>query len=141
MTKCTKDIERIFDCYCKRILKNCFIDYVRERKTYNNYNVSIESLSEREKLKLSYIPVFEIESKKYVVFNETIIIYNHSLVKALDELDEESLSVILLYYFLNLTDEEIAFILDLSRKTVNRKRNKLLKILRFNFVRFNNENI
>ncbi len=64
MTKCTKDIERIFDCYCKRILKNCFIDYVRERKNYNNYNVSIESLSEREKLKLSYIPVFEIESKK-----------------------------------------------------------------------------
>ena len=52
------------------------------------------------------------------------------LAEALQELPERKRDIVLLSYFLDYTDVEIADLLKIVRRTVNDQRNKALKELR-----------
>lgn len=61
---------------------------------------------------------------KYVVY-----VQNEHLANALDSLPERKRNVVLLYYFLGMTDEQIGETLKTLRTTVNKIRNKSIQEL------------
>lgn len=70
------------------------------------------------------------EQNYFQLGNEIFAFKNDYLFEAVRLLQEEKRNIILLFYFLEMTDEEIAKAMKAIRRTVNYKRNKALKELK-----------
>lgn len=123
-----KKIEHNFDCFCKRVLKNEVRNYYR--KIGRLKEVPIDSLSKSELNKMSVTPDFEIYREVFEVDGIEIVINDYDLIQSLKQLPTKKRDVILLYYFLELTDEEIATKLELLRQTVQYRRQTSLKLMK-----------
>ncbi|HBG4827896.1 TPA: response regulator transcription factor [Clostridioides difficile] len=119
-------IQRTFDSYCKRILKNEAIDIQRHKKYLNEHEVSLSDIMAEY---ISDLGIWDEYSTDYTNFNimgYDVKIKNELLSEALLELNEEE-RYILLLYSIGFSDKEIADFMKLVRRTVNYKRNKGLK--------------
>ena len=126
------------------------LDYVRIRfptqdvkvigRTVKNYN---KELARRAKHEISFceIPELElnqlgvsdeypIEFTSFDVFGTEVRVYDEKLCEAIKKLSERRRNVVLMFYFLELPDAEIAEILDISRNSVYRNRMCSLKLIR-----------
>ncbi|MBF2599166.1 RNA polymerase sigma factor [Listeria seeligeri] len=123
--------QHAFDSYCKKILKNETRNIYREIKRLKKYEVSINSISEKELLQHV---MYEDDSKNEHLFNVqgigNIIVTGEIIAEALEYLSEDKRNIILLSYFLGMSDREIADKLNLIRRTVSRRRNKSLMELK-----------
>ena len=122
--------QHTFDCYCKRVLKNeaCNIQKVYSRR--RNKEISFDELSEQE---LQYLCVSdEYFADEYIfdILGGSVTVRNERLAKALQSLTERKRDIILLSYFLDMTDREIAEKLNMVRKTVQYQRTSSLKALK-----------
>ena len=70
------------------------------------------------------------EHNTFQLGNETFVFKNDLLFEAVRLLQEDKRNIILLFYFLEMTDEEIAQTMKAIRRTINHKRNKALKELK-----------
>lgn len=64
------------------------------------------------------------------VFGTEVRVYDEKLCEAIKKLSERRRNVVLMFYFLELPDAEIAEILDISRNSVYRNRMCSLKLIR-----------
>ncbi len=103
----SKDIGKQFDNFCKRMLKNEALNIQKESRTKNRKEVSLENLSISELNKLLVLPVYECECKKYELLDDVILITDYKLMIALENLTKEQLQIILLYYFVEMDDNQI----------------------------------
>lgn len=123
-------IEHQFDCYCKKILreesrnikKKLFREYDRQKDLQD-----IAQISEKE---LVYIDIYPFEEEFFEVLNCLVAVQNENLAHALQILSEDKREIILLAYFLDMSDREIAEKLNLFRSTVQRNRTIALKTLK-----------
>ena len=123
-------IRHQFDCYCKKILreesrnikKKLFREYDRQKDLQD-----IAQISAKE---LVYIDIYPFEEEFFEVLNCLVAVQNENLAHALQILSEDKREIILLAYFLDMSDREIAEKLNLFRSTVQRNRTNALKILK-----------
>ena len=66
----------------------------------------------------------------FAVGEDFIFIENEALAEALKRLTERKRELILLYFFLDKTDREIALLFDMVRQTVTYQRKSILKQLK-----------
>lgn len=132
-------VEEKFDCYCKKVLRNEFLDISKKRNKYAQREISLEVLKNKQLNQLFYAPVYEIENTTFVVYDCDCLITDENLEKSLIKLSSIDLEIILLYYFMDMTDREIAQLLNHNRKTINRKRNKSLEKLKEYILGLNDE--
>ncbi len=125
-----ENIENVFDSYCKKILRNASIDFQRKKQQLYKKEVSLELLDNYNFENLCVYPVYEIECKKYRIYSCDIIVKDENLIDVLEMLDSEQASIILLYYFLDMTDDKIGKYINKSRKAVNKKRLKTLNVMK-----------
>ncbi len=125
-----ENIENVFDCYCKKILKNAVIDFQRSKKQLNKKEVPLELLNNFSFQNLCVHPLYEVECKKYRIHSCDIIVRDKNLIEVLEFLDDEQTIIILLYYFLDMTDDKIAKCINKSRRAVNKKRIKTLNVMK-----------
>jgi RNA polymerase sigma factor (sigma-70 family) len=125
------DKQRVFDSYCKKVLKNEARDYHREMKRRRNKEISFSALSRKELEQLSTTDIYFATEQIFNVLGDDIIVTNESVAEALRNLPEQrNRDIILLYYFLELTDREIGKKLDMIRSTVQNRRKSTLRELK-----------
>lgn len=121
-----EDVERSFDAYCKRVIKNRLRDYKRHEAWRKEHEISTNMISE------NILSNDNTEIFLEVVFfeGEGYVIRNGSLREALEKLPEEKFRIIMEYYFFGKTDQEISEELRLKRTTVRNRRYSALCIIR-----------
>lgn len=124
--KSYEEVEKMFDAYCKRALKNKLKDYKRNEARRRKHEISIDVMSEGE------IAIAEEEMFIEILMfkGEECVIKSSSLKEALGALPEEKFNIIMFYYFFGMTDKEISTELNQKRTTVRNKRYSALYILR-----------
>lgn len=125
-----KTIENQFDYICKRTMED-------ERKDYLKY---LSRLSKRETLfsdvsdyLVSHFSVIDSYSTDFQIFKLNglaVGVENNLLSEALRHLADKKRKIILIYYFMDMNDTEIAELLKLNRSTVYRHRTSGLAFIK-----------
>lgn len=119
-----------FDCYCKRVLKHEAIDIQRNNQYLNATQVSFSELNTEQLSELSTYDVYSTDYCKFKVLEYDIAVKDELLAEALQQLPDKKRDIVLLSYFLDYSDMEIADLLNIVRRTVNDQRNKAIKDLK-----------
>ena len=120
-----------FNGYCKRALRNEAINAHRDVKYLQLNEVSFSDLSSREENQLyTYDTYFEDEEaeKSFCVAGKEITV--KLLAEALHNLPEEKREAVLLYYFFDMNDAEIAMLRNVPRSTVQYRRTSSFELLK-----------
>ena len=123
-------IRHQFDRICKLALKGEKIDYIRHMEYLHKNEVMISELSQEELNQLFVQDEYDLESFRFQVLNYDIEVKDSLIAEALTLLTKKKRDVILLSYFMGMSDAEIARKLKLVRSTVNEHRRRSLEILK-----------
>lgn len=121
-----KAIQQQFDSFCKKVLREEARDYIRSLKRRLEKEVSFDDLSDAQFLELSRPDDYPSDLSTFVVQGQVINIRDDRLANAIAALPAERQEIVLLSYFLDMSDREIAEQLDIVRSTVQYKRKKSL---------------
>ena len=119
-----------FDSFCKKVLKNEVRDYYDEMKRLREKEVSFSELSAQELERLATTDKYFSTEQIFNVLGLNVIVNSESIAAALKNLPERKRDIILLSYFLELSDTEIGKKLNLIRSTVQYQRTSTLKALK-----------
>ena len=123
-------IRKQFDSFCKTLLKNEMIDYERERNYRFKHEISFSELTQKELKQLEIMDDYIAESEMFRVFDYDIEVKYELISEALKYLPEKKRNVILLSFFLDMTDTDIAKYMNLVRSTIHHHRVSSLKSLK-----------
>ena len=120
-----------FNGYCKRALQNEMLAAKRDIKRRQRREVTFSDLTSQEEKQLfvcdQYFADDEAE-QSFVVGGKEITA--KLLAEALHSLPEEKRETVLLYYFFDMSEREIAKFCNLSRTTVQSRRTSSMKLLK-----------
>ena len=128
-----QDKRHAFNSFCKQILKNEARDCYDEIKRRRDKEVSFSELSEQELEQLSTVDEYFTTEQIFSVLGHAVIVSDELIAEALRSLPEQRRDIILLSYFLELSDGEIGQKLNLIRTTVQYQRTSTLRQLK-NFL-------
>ena len=123
-------IRHQFDRICKLALKGEKIDYIRHMEYLHKNEVMISELSQEELNQLFVQDEYDLESFRFQVLNYDIEVKDSLIAEALTLVTKKKRDVILLSYFMGMSDAEIARKMKLVRSTVNEHRRRSLEILK-----------
>ncbi len=123
-------IRHQFDCICKMVLKGEVIDYYRNLADRQKYEVLMSELSDAEWHELFTMDEYSIENYYFQVLEYDIEVKDALIAEALQALSEKKRNVILLSYFMEMSDAEIARKMHLVRSTINEHRKHSLVLLK-----------
>jgi RNA polymerase sigma factor (sigma-70 family) len=123
-------ISHSFDAYCKKITKNGIRDRQRLAKRRSKREVLFCDLSDRDVAGLVTVDEYFRNEYAFDILGESVGISDAGLAEALRELPADRRDVILMSYFIDMTDKEIAKLLSTARRTVAYRRAAALRELR-----------
>jgi len=123
-------IRKQFDSFCKTLLKNEMIDYERERSYRLKHEVSFSELTQEELKRMSTVDEYIVESEIFHVLDYDVEVKDELIGEALKYLPEKKRNVILLSFFMDMTDTEIAKHMNLVRSTIHHHRISSLQALK-----------
>ena len=119
-----------FDSYCKKVCRNEIRDYYDEMQRLRDKEVNFSEMSVHELGQLSVTDKYFETEQTFNVLGFPIVVYGTSITAALKNLPERKRDIILLSYFLELSDAEIGKMLNLIRSTVQYQRTSTLRELK-----------
>ena len=122
-------IRKQFDSFCKTLLKNEMIDYERERSYRLKHEVSFSELTQ-ELSRMTNTDEYIVESEVFRVLDYDVEVKDELIGEALKYLPEKKRNVILLSFFMDMTDTEIAKHMNLVRSTIHHHRVSSLQALK-----------
>lgn len=122
--------QKMFDSYCKRILKNEAIDCFREIQKHRQREIFFSELGEKEWKQLYMEDEYDLDTCIFDVFGYEIEVKDALISEALNLLSDKKREVVLLAYFLDMSDTEIAKLLNLRQSTIHYHRTSSLKSLK-----------
>ena len=125
-----KTVMHQFDRKCKLALKGELVDYERHLAYLRKHETLFSELSEQEMESLSIFDEYELEKSYFRAGGYDVEVKNALLAEALKALTERKRDVILLSYFMEMNDADIARKLNLVRSTVHEHRTRSLEILK-----------
>ena len=123
-------IQNQFGGFCTRVLKNEAKYIYRELSNQAVKEKVFDELSDKE---LSELAVYDNYFNSEHVFNvhgKEVVVNGDLLAEALEKLPADKRDVILLSYFLEMTDAEIGKELDTVRQNISKRRAYILKLMR-----------
>ena len=123
-------IRHSFDSYCKRILKRDAIDLQRAITRRSKREVTFSELSARELSELAVTDEYFTHEYVFDVLGESVGVTDCDLAEALKSLPADKRDIVLMSYFFDTTDKEIAARLNMARSTVAYKRTGSLQDLK-----------
>lgn len=125
-------IQYQYDALVKKALKDEAKNYLIELAKRASREICFSDLSENELSKFFVTDTYESDYRSFEVAGYDIIVKNDLLGKALNALPDKKRSIILMSYFLDMSDDEISELLNVVRSTVFRHRkNALAKIKQY----------
>lgn len=122
--------QHTFDSFCKKVLKYEAYKGYRAIRHRQRLEVTFSELPEEAMEQLSSCDHYPWEFDVFVIGDDLILVENDALAKALAVIPDENRDPLVMYFFLEMTDQEIAERLHLPRKTVNNRRLKALRMLK-----------
>lgn len=116
-----------FDSYCKKVLRNEANNIQKELNRQRKHEISLSDLSETQLNQLFEIDDYIMDWNYFQILDEQIALKNIPLIQALELLDENKREIILLFYFLEMTDQKISELFELPRSTIQHRRSSALK--------------
>ena len=126
-----QDLERIshrFDSYIKKVLKNYRTDYIRKNIDRWENECFLEELEFSRRENLMKTENRANDNSIHLVGNR--IITDEMIREKIDLLPKKKSIVITLHYFDEVSDENIAELLGITRKGVNKRRKAALNLLK-----------
>ena len=123
-------IRKQFDSFCKNLLKNEMIDYERERSYRLKHEVSFSELTQEELSRMTNTDEYIVESEVFRVLDYDVEVKDELIGEALKYLPEKKRNVILLSFFMDMTDTEIAKHMNLVRSTIHHHQVSSLQALK-----------
>ena len=125
-----QDKRHAFDSFCKKVLKHEARDYYDELKRQRDREISFSDLSVKEMAQLYTEDKYFVTEKIFNVLGLDVIVTDDAIAEALQGLPEGKRDIILLSYFLELSDREIGGKLNMLRSTVQYQRTSTLRQLK-----------
>lgn len=123
-------IRHTFDAFCKKVLRNEARDYLDELARQRNREISFSDLPVEVMEQLSVCDDYFADDRTFDVLGNTVQIASDELAEAIAALPKQKRDIILLSYFLDMPDSEIAKALNMVRSSVAYRRSATLKLLR-----------
>ena len=117
-----KTIENQFDYICKRAMDDERKNYIKILSRQSKREISFSDMGDYLVNQLSTVDRYSTDYQTFTWNGFTVGVENDLLSKALRSLQDRKREIILLYYFMNMNDTEIAKLLKLNRSTVYRHR-------------------
>ncbi|KOY82832.1 sigma-70 family RNA polymerase sigma factor [Lysinibacillus macroides] len=119
-----------FNGFCKRVLKNATINTYYQRRKQQSQETTFSNLTRQEENQLYTVDNYEEneDTQTFQVAGKKITA--KLLEDALLTLPDNKRIVVVLYYFLQLSDVEIGQLLQISRSTVQYRRTSSFKLLK-----------
>ena len=121
-------IRHQFDRLCQMSLKGEVASYYRYIEYRRRHEAMFSELSEKELNRLFVMDEYGVENSHFTVYGYDIEVKDALIAEALQALSERN--VILLSYFLEMSDADIAREMNLVRSTVHEHRTRSLEILK-----------
>ena len=122
-------IENQFDSFCKKVLKNALKDYYRQMNAIASHEIEFSSMSMPSLLSIYTVDEYNL-SACILVGEYTIRIHDERIEKAVLKLEKRCRDIILLSFWQEMNDREIAQVLGIPRRTVQYLRHKALSKLK-----------
>ncbi|MDR1892605.1 MAG: sigma-70 family RNA polymerase sigma factor [Oscillospiraceae bacterium] len=125
-----KRIRQQFDSLAKKVLSGEANSYKKEITTRAKREITFSDLSEAELDKLLTVDEYSIDTTHYNVNGFDIAVRDDLLAEALNALPDHKREIILMAYFLDMSDAEIAALFQNNRKTIYKHRMTGLDLLK-----------
>lgn len=125
-----EQLVKSFITFCRTVIHNEAINAHKQIAARAEREIPLSALSHSELSKLFYEDTYRPYRKTYFVQGNPVHVYDQPLGEVLQYLSPQRRDVILLTYFLDYSDADIARILRISSPTVNDRKNAALKKLR-----------
>ena len=122
-----KTVRHQFDSYCRKVLREEARDYMRSLARQAGREASLSDLAEEQMARLYVLDEYPSEQFHFDVYGYDIAVKDEKLAEVLASLSDDKRDVVLLAYFLDMTDHEIANKLNVVRRTVQYRRASSLK--------------
>lgn len=122
--------EQTFDSYIKTVIANEAKNVKKEIARRAEHEISISQLVENELAKIVSEDKYELEGMTFLVEGDTVTVNDVLLGRAIASLPPLRREVILLSYFLDKKDQQIAALMHLDANVVSKRRYASLKRLK-----------
>lgn len=125
-----KTIQCQFDCKLKKVVKGIVKNYQKELKRRKNKEISFSELPD---MLIEKLADWDEYDSYYTIFNvcgNDIRVYDDELAEALKQLSDRNRENLLMYYYLEMSDTEIAKLQNISRSGVFQNRYNSLELMK-----------
>lgn len=123
-------VQNQFGGFCTKVLKNeanrIHNEYARQRELEK----SLDAVTPEELEEIAVMDKYFQDDHIFEVFGKQVVVTGDLLAEAIAKLPDRKRDIILLTYFLGLTDREISKYLNIVHQTVSKNRARILKELR-----------
>ncbi|EAF6627307.1 sigma-70 family RNA polymerase sigma factor [Listeria monocytogenes] len=123
-------IENQFDYICKRAMEDERKDYYKYLSRLSKHEVSFSDVGDYIVSQFFIMDNNTTNFQIYTLNGVTVGIEHDLLSEALRDLPDKKREILLMYYFMNMSDSEIAELLELNRSTVYRHRTSGLALIK-----------
>lgn len=123
-------VQNQFGGFCTRVLKNEVNRILNEYARQREREKPLDELSTDELEQVAAYDKYFQDEYIFEVLGRKVIVLGDLLADAISQLPEGKRDVILLSYFLGMTDHEISQRLNAARSTISKRRGGILKELR-----------
>ena len=118
------------DAFCKSVLRNAAVDYLRSMQRQLKHEKSLSDLTQSEQNRRCTEDRYSCDEFVFSSHGCDLHIDNEQVADAFAELSQEEQSVLILHFVMELTDKETGLLLGLSQYAVRRRRKKALDTMR-----------
>lgn len=119
-----------FDSFCKKVLREESRDYERQLAHILEREITFSDLSESILSRIGVMDEYPSDHTYFDVLDYRVAVRNNQLAKALASLPSKKRDVVLLAFFLDMNDAEIAEKFNVVRTTIQRRRTSSLAELK-----------
>ena len=136
-----RTVRHQFDYFCKKILHGEKVNYEREMEYRGKHEISFSQLTQEELGQLNSMDEYTAEEAMFRVLDYDVVVKDDLISEALKTLPEKKRNVILLSFFMDMTDTEIAKRMNLVRSTIHHHRVSSLRTLKKVMEEIKNEEV
>ena len=122
--------QHTFDSFCKKVLKCEACNGYREISRRKKHSIPFSELPEDAMEQLAAYDRYPWEYNTFILGGDVILIKDDRLAAALTALPQRFRDILLMYWFLEMADREIAERMNLARRTINNRRLKSYRLLK-----------
>lgn len=128
-------VQRQFGAYCGKVLKGTAIDYYRKISKKKLYEKSFSELSEKELEQFCTTDEYQSDNYWFKALQYDIEVRSELLAEVLQLLSKRKRDVILLSFFMGMTDTEIAKELCLVNSTIHKHKKSALNLMKNELIK------